>query len=218
MSQPYAPRIDATRPPQPAGQITPPAASALLLLLGGLLMMLMYVGDVVHTLTTGQMVAREEALVTWQAALHNLSFNGCLLLVGTGLLTLGLALRPRAPWLVSAGLVFAALAAGAAAANIGMLVARIVPSGNLGGVGVIANLAASALLGGAALRSKALSPRIGRILLITGIITFPCILLTFPLSLILPEFVVADLPFLFLGAIFGAIGLMLRRLRSVRHA
>lgn len=218
MNQSYTTKIDAAQLAQPASQITPPAASLLLLMLGGLLLMLTYASDVIHTLTTGQMVAREEVLVTWQAALHTLSFNGCLLLVGMGLLTLGLALRPHAPWLASFGLVFAVLAGLATATNIGMLGARIIPSGELGGVGVIANLAASAFLGGAALRSKALSRRIGRILLVTGIITFPCILLTFPLSLILPEFVVADLPFLFLGAIFGALGLMLRRLRSASHA
>lgn len=217
MSQSYTPRIDTTQPSQPAGLITPPTASALLLVLGGLLMMLMYVADVIHTLTTGHMVAREEALITWQAGLHNLAFNGCLLLVSAGLLTLGLALRPRVLWLASAGLVFAALAAIATATNISMLVARIVPSGNLGGVGVIANLAASAFLGWAALRSKALPRRIGRIMLITGMITFPCILLTFPLGLILPEFVIADLPFFFLGAVFSALGLLLRRSRGARH-
>jgi hypothetical protein len=210
MSQPYADQIDTVQLAAPARAIAPPTASAALLILGGLLMMLMYVGDVIHTLATGHMVAREEALITWQAALHNLAFNGCLLLVGAGLLTLSLALRPRAPWLASAGLVFAALAAGAAATNIGMLVARLVPSGGLGGVGVIANLAASAFLGGAALRSTALPRRIGMILLITGVITFPAILLTFPLGMILPEFVVADLPFLCLGAVFSSLGLLLR--------
>lgn len=211
MSQPYATPIDTPPSRPPAALIRPPAASALLLAAGGAAMILMYALEIVFGLRYGRMMGPADLSLSWLTLAQALLFSGCLLLIAAGLMALGLALRQRAPWLATAGLVFAGLAGLAAAANTALVGAGRLPLGELGGASVLANLIAAALIGAAVLRRGALPRRFGWTLVAVGLATFPCILLTIPLEALMPPFVIADLPFVVWGLIFSALGLMLRR-------
>jgi hypothetical protein len=187
------------------------------LIAGGLLMVTMYALQIVHGVSTGETMTPEITMVRPLLYLTGLAF--CLGMIGIalGLAGVGLALRARSPKLATVAAALPLLAALAPALNV-LLALGITGSpwiiGPINALSVLANLGGAALLGIAALRTKALPRAIGITLLAVGLITFPLILLTIPAEALLPTYVVMDLPFPVWGAIFAGIGVAVRRVRG----
>jgi len=136
-------------------------------------------------------------------------FGGAILLFAVGLLGIGARLRGRSRKLVAAGTVFA-LIAGASVA-----VQAVLASGVLGesvfvgaflGFGVIGSLASATLLSIAALRTGVLQRRTGRLLLLTGLVTFPGIVTAGMVAAFVPAYLTDELPFAVSGVAWVLVG------------
>src|SRR5258706_7076455 len=81
----------------------------------------------------------------------------------------------------------------------------------LAGIGVVSTFASATLLGIATLRTRSLPRWTALMLLVAGLVTFPVILLTIPLSAFVPDYVIGDLPFALSADLFLVVGSQLLR-------
>jgi len=199
---------------QPSLDVTtvdPASWSKLALIVGGSLLVVMYTLEIIFGLQTGRMPDKPDIFTSTLTALSLLSAAFGLAFLAIGLIGIGMVLHARAPKLATAGIAVAVIPLLATIINLGLIAGGRESNGLVGGLSVLANLASATLLGIAVFRSRALPRRIGLTLLVVGLITFPCILATIPLEAMLPEYVIADLPFPTWGAIFVGLGVALLR-------
>lgn len=187
--------------------------SAICLGLGGALFVLTYVLELAFGLQYGRGHAPADVVTLPLAWGILFTFTLSLLVMAIGLFRLALTLRPPAPRAALAGMILASVAFVLMPLNMAFL---------LGVFGqlqhrpdlmhpILTNLVATTLLSVAMLRRRLVPRSVGVMLLVTGVITFPFILLTIPLEAIVPPFVIADLPFAAWGATLVAAGSMLWR-------
>ena len=145
-------------------------------------------------------------------ALDGALFSAAIFALDAGLCLLGARLQNRARILARAAMGLALLACASMTAGLGLYLTTQRPPGVWGVVGVIGTCLSATLLGLATRRSQALPSRPGTLLLLTGLLTFPVILLlAIPNGRGVPAFVTDELPFALSGAAWAALGLALRR-------
>ncbi len=180
------------------------------MMLGGFLWILTYATEIVIGLALGEETYRQAepnaSLLEW---LWPAFFMGAVFCLGVGLLGVRTRLEGRSRKLGIAGTVPASVAIVASSINL-VLLAGV--SGEpkaldgLGFLGVLGILLGSILMGFAALRAKVL-PRWARIILmLTPFLFIPAIIATIPLASVLPDYVIADLPFPVVGAALATVG------------
>ena len=178
----------------------------LALILGGLLWIVSYGTGLVDGKTIDPNAAQSLSPLEW---IGGIAFSGALLFLGIGLAVLGARLQTRSKRLafipITAGLINLVLLTG--------IFSGIRVLGLLAGIGVVSTFASATLLGIATLRTQALPRWTAIILLVTGLVTFPVILLTIPLSVVVPDYVIGDLPFALSAALFLVVGSQLLRAR-----
>jgi hypothetical protein len=175
------------------------------LMVGGLLWIVMYITEV----TSGRLLspADPSSLVKFGF----LAFPVAFLFLGAGLIALGAKLRRRSRRLAWAGLLVAVIPIATTLISV-VLRAGILGAGAAGLVGLVATVGvisvftSTTLISIAMLRTKALPGWTAIVLLLTGILTFPLILVTIPLSAITPDYITGDLPFALAGAMFLMVG------------
>ena len=147
--------------------------------------------------------------------------SGAILLFAVGLLGASAWLRGRSRKLRAAGTVFALIAGTSFAliAGTSVTMQAILASGAFGepvfagaflGFGVIGSLISATLLSIAALRTGALPQRTGRLLLITGLVTFPGIVAAWMLAAFVLAYLTDKLPFAVSGVTWVLVGLSRR--------
>ncbi len=180
------------------------------LILGGLLWGLTYLTELVIGVTAGEAVydrADPSASVLewfWPAF-----FMGALFFLGVGLLGVWARLEGRSRILGSIGALLACVAVIAATINLVLLAGvtgKPTALDGLGFAGVVGVVFGSTFLGFATLRARVL-PRWTRFVLAFIVFAFvPAIIATIPLEGVLPDYVIADLPFVFVGAALAVVG------------
>ena len=180
------------------------------LILGGLLWGLTYLTELVIGVTAGEEAynrADPSASVLewfWPAF-----FMGAIVFLGVGLLGVRARLEGRSRILGIVGALLACIAIVAASINLVLLTGITgtpTAADVLGFAGVLGILIGATLLGIATLRAGVL-PRWARFALtFTAVAFFPAILATIPLEGVAPDYVIADLPFLVVGAVLAAVG------------
>ncbi len=188
------------------------------LILGGLLWGLTYLTELVIGVTAGEAVydrADPSASVLewfWPAF-----FMGAIFFLGVGLLGVWTRLEGRSKILGTLGALLACVAIGAASINLVLLsgiTGKPTASDGLGFAGVLGILIGAMLLGIATLRVKVL-PRWARFVLTFLIFAFvPAILVTIPLEGVVPDYVIADLPFPVVGAVLASVGYTMLEART----
>lgn len=146
--------------------------------------------------------------------LNAIFFTLALVFIALGLLGVGSALRRSAPKLAASTQIGATITIITAVMGLTMRLGvwgQVPLGGSLNGTSVILTLLSTTVLGIAAFRTRTLQRSISLTLIGIGLITFPVILLTFPLEAVLPPYVIADLPFAVWGTMFAAIGYALLR-------
>jgi hypothetical protein len=183
------------------------------LALGGALLLIMYALQIVYGLEHGRLYTPDDVTASPMARLGLALLTLALLAVALGLFTLGRSLRGRAPILAVISMALASVAFALMPINLAFLSGLLGPPRHLPRLmlPVLTNLAATVLLSVAALRSRALPAGPGYALLAAGVITFPFILLTIPLEAVVPDYLIADLPFAAWGATLLVVGWLLRR-------
>lgn len=180
------------------------------LILGGLLWGLTYLTELVIGVTAGEAVynrADPSASVLewfWPAF-----FMGAIFFFGVGLLGVWIRLEGRSRILGTLGALLACVAIVAALINLVLLTGvtgEPTASDGLGFAGVLGVLIGATLMGIATIRAKVL-PRWARFVLTFLIFAFvPAILVTIPLEHVVPDYVIADLPFPIVGAVLATVG------------
>ena len=188
------------------------------LMLGGLLWGLTYLTELVIGVTAGEATynrAEPSASVLewfWPAL-----FMGAVFFLGVGLLGVWARLEGRSPILGILGALVACVAIVAASINLVLLTGvtgEPTASDGLGFAGVLGVLIGSTLLGTASLRAKVL-PCWTRFVLTFLILAFiPAIIVTIPLEGVVPDYVIADLPFLVVGAVLATVGYAMLEART----
>lgn len=180
------------------------------MLLGGLLWILTYVVEIVIGVTLGPETYSQAdpsaSLFEW---LWPVFFMGAIFFLGVGLLGVRARLEGRSKKLGIAGALLAAVAVVAASINL-LLLAGVFGEAtaldSFGFLGVIGVIFGAILLGIATLRARVL-PRWARLVLtMTPLAFIPAIVVTIPLESVLPEYVIADLPFPVVGAGLATVG------------
>jgi hypothetical protein len=178
------------------------------LAVGGSLWIAHYALQVVMGVATGVPPATR-AFDTPGAVLDLFLFSGAILLFAVGLLGIGARLRGRSRKLRAAGTAFALIA------GTSVTVQAVLASGVFGesvfvgaflGFGVIGSLVSATLLSIAALRTGALPRRTGRLLLVTGLVTFPGIVAAGTLAAFVPAYLTDELPFAVSGVAWVLLG------------
>ena len=180
------------------------------MMLGGLLWILTYVVEIAIGVTLGAETYSQAdpsaSLLEW---LWPTFFMGAIFFLGIGLLGVRARLEGRSKKLGIAGALLAAVAVVAASINLVLLAGvfgEAMALDGLGFLGVIGVIFGSILLGIATLRAKVL-PRWARVVLtLTPFAFIPAIIVTIPLESVLPEYVIADLPFPVVGAVLVTVG------------
>ncbi len=184
------------------------------LILGGLLWVLSYLTELAIGVTAGEAeYARADpsssVLVWFWPAL----FMGAILFLGIGLLGVRARLEGRSRVLGIVGALLASVSIVASAINLVLLTGvtgKPIAEDGLGFAGVLGIVFGSTVLGIAALRAKVL-PRWVRFALAFIVFAFiPAIIATIPLEGVLPDYVIANLPFVFVGVVLAAVGLTMR--------
>ncbi len=180
------------------------------LILGGLLWGLTYLTEIVIGVTAGEAAynrADPSASVLewfWPAF-----FMGAILFLGVGLLGVRAHLAGRSRILGTIGALLACVAVVAASTNLVLLTGvtgKPTALDGLGFAGVLGVVFGSTFLGIATLRAHVL-PRGARFPLALIVFAFiPAIIATIPLEGVLPDYVIADLPFPVVGAVLAAVG------------
>ncbi len=180
------------------------------LILGGLLWGLTYLTELIIGMTAGEAAynrADPSASVLewfWPAF-----FMGALFFLGVGLLGVWTRLEGRSRILGSIGALLACVAVIAATINLVLLTGvtgKPTALDGLGFAGVVGVVFGSTFLGFATLRARVL-PRWTRFVLAFIVFAFvPAIIATIPLAEVLPDYVIADLPFPVVGAVLAAVG------------
>jgi hypothetical protein len=175
------------------------------LILGGLLWIVSYGAGLVNGKTIDPLI-QNLSLLEW---IGGIAFSGALLFLGIGLAALSARLQERAKRLALVGMLLAFIPITAGLINLVLLTGifkgiRVLVL--LAGIGVVSTFASATLLGIATLRTKALPRWTALILLVTGLVTFPVILLTIPLSAVVPDSIIGDLPFALSAALFLVVG------------
>lgn len=180
------------------------------MMLGGLLWVLTYVVEIVIGVTLGEAVySRPDASASLLEWLWPAFFMGAIFFLGVGLLGIHARLQGRAKIPGLLGALLACVAIVAASINLVTLSGisgEPTASDGLGFIGVLGTLGGSVLLGIATLRAKVL-PRPARFTLTFLPLAFiPAIIVTIPLESIVPDYVIADLPFPVVGLVLVTIG------------
>jgi hypothetical protein len=198
---------------------SPPRWDGPATLLGGLLWLVSYSMDVVVGMRTGQ--APTDPAASPLAWLGATSFVGATLGIGVGLVGLRSRLQGRAPRMGLAGLVFASLTIAAATVNLVLLTGlfgcvRIIPP--FGAIGVLGSCIGVTLLGIATLRARSL-PRPGSLLLPWLGLLHIALLFASTVSIgDVPRYVLDNLPFALMGALWCALGIDRMRTRAPSEA
>ncbi len=184
------------------------------LILGGLLWGLTYLTELIIGMTAGEAAynrADPSASVLewfWPAF-----FMGALFFLGVGLLGVRARLEGRSRILGTIGALLACVAVAAASSNLVLLTGvtgKPTAANGLGFAGVLGIVFGSTFLGIAALRARVL-PRWARFALAFIVFAFiPAIIATIPLEGVLPDYVIANLPFVFVGVVLAAVGSTMR--------
>ncbi len=180
------------------------------MMLGGLLWILTYVVEIVIGVTLGAETYSQAdpsaSLLEW---LWPVFFMGAIFFLGVGLLGVRARLEGRSKKLGIAGALLAAVAVVAASINLVLLAGvfgEATALDGLGFLGVIGVIFGAILLGIATLRARVL-PRWARLVLtMTPLAFIPAIIVTIPLESVLPEYVIADLPFPVVGTVLATVG------------
>lgn len=149
-------------------------------------------------------------------------FMGALLFLGIGLLGTWARLQGRSPVLGTLGALAACVTIVAAAINLVLLTGvtgKATAADGLGFAGVIGVLLGSTLLGVASFRAGTL-PRWASLVLTFLLFAFiPAIIVTIPLEGVVPDYVIADLPFPVVGAVLATIGyaMLEKRTTAMSH-
>lgn len=187
--------------------------AALWLGLGGALLVLTYALELVFGLRYGREHSSADVATLRLAWAILFAFTLGLLVIAIGLFRLASALRPHIPRVALGGMALAGVAFVLMPLNMAFMLGVFGPPQHRQDLmhPVLTNLAATALLSAVVLRRRLLPRAVGLMLLVAGVITFPFIMLTIPLELIMPPFLIADLPFAAWGAALIATGWILRR-------
>lgn len=180
------------------------------MMLGGLLWILTYVVEIVIGVTLGAETYSQAdpsaSLLEW---LWPVFFMGAIFFLGVGLLGVRARLEGRSKKLGIAGALLAAVSVVAASINLVLLAGvfgEATALDGLGFLGVIGVIFGAILLGIATLRARVL-PRWARLVLtMTPLAFIPAIIVTIPLESVLPEYVIADLPFPVVGTVLATVG------------
>ncbi len=180
------------------------------LMLGGLLWGLTYLTEIVVGVTAGEAAynrADPSASVLewfWPAL-----FMGAIFFLGVGLLGVHARLEGRSRILGTVGALLACVAVVAASINLVLLTGvtgKPTALDGLGFAGVLGVVFGSTLLGIATLHARVL-PRWVRFVLTFIVFAFvPAIIATIPLEGVVPDYVIADLPFLAVGVVLAVVG------------
>lgn len=188
------------------------------LLVGGLLWVATYVVEILIGVVLGETAySSPELSSSWLVWLWPATFMGAIFLLATGLLGVAAQVGRRGGVLAVLGGVLALVALGASLVNLVRLTGvagEPTASDDLGFLGVIGVLGGSVLLGIAALRSEVLRRRTALTLALLPLAFIPAIIATIPLEAVAPDYVVADLPFPFVGLTLATVGITLRRARA----
>lgn len=180
------------------------------MMLGGLLWILTYVVEIVIGVTLGAETYSQAdpsaSLLEW---LWPVFFMGAIFFLGVGLLGVRAQLEGRSKKLGITGALLAVVAIVAASINL-VLLAGVFGEAKaldgLGFLGVIGVIFGAILLGIAALRARVLQRWARLVLTMTPLAFIPAIIVTIPLESVLPEYAIADLPFLVVGAVLATVG------------
>ncbi len=180
------------------------------MMLGGSLWILTYITEIIIGVTLGEAVYNSvdasRSLIEW---LWPACFMGAIFFLGIGLLGVRARLEGRSRKLGIVGALLACVAIIAASINLVLLTGifgKATALDGLGFAGVLGTLGGAILLGIATLRAKVL-PRWARVVLtLTPFAFIPAILVTIPLESVMPDYVIADLPFPVVGAVFATVG------------
>ena len=184
------------------------------LILGGLLWIMSYLTEIAIGLTAG-----EEAYLRADPSGSVLEwfwpafFMGAIFFLGVGLLGVHARLDGGSRVLGAIGAIPACVAVVAALINLVLLTGVAgTPKAldGLGFAGVLGIMFGSTFLGIAAVRANVF-PRWVRFALALIVFTFiPAIIVTIPLGEVLPDYVIANLPFVFVGAVLATVGSTMR--------
>lgn len=184
------------------------------LILGGTLWILSYLTELAIGATAGEAeYARADPSTSVLEWFWPALFMGAIFFLGIGLLGVRARLDGRSRVLGIVGALLACVAIVAAAINLVLLTGvtgKPTAEDGLGFAGVLGIVFGSTFLGIAALRAKVL-PRWVRFALAFIVFAFiPAIIATIPLEGVLPDYVIANLPFVFVGAVLAAVGFTMR--------
>ncbi|MCA1784043.1 MAG: hypothetical protein ABR500_01660 [Dermatophilaceae bacterium] len=188
------------------------------LLIGGLLWVAAYIVEILIGVFLGEATyAAADPSSSWLVWLWPATFMGAIFFLATGLLGVAAQIGRRGRVLAVLGAVLALVALGASLVNLVRLTGvagEPTASDSLGFLGVIGVMGGSVLLGSGALRGKVLRRRAALTLALLPLAFVPAILATIPLETIAPDYVVADLPFPFVGLALATVGITLHRDRA----
>ncbi len=184
------------------------------LILGGLLWILSYLTEIAIGVTAGEAeYARADPSTSVLVWFWPALFMGAIFFLGVGLLGVRARLDGRSRVLSTIGALLAGVAIIAASVNLVLLTGvtgQPTAEDGLGFAGVLGIVFGSTILGIAAVRAKVF-PRWVRFALAFIVFAFiPAIIATIPLEGVLPDYVIANLPFVFVGAVLAAVGSTMR--------
>ncbi len=180
------------------------------LILGGLLWGLTYLTELIIGFAEGEETYNRAdpgaSVLEW---FWPAFFMGAIFFLGLGLLGIWARLEGRSPIAGTLGAALACVAMVAGSINLGLLTGvtgEPTAHDGLGFAGVIGILLGSTLMGIATIRTNVL-PRWARFVLTFLVFAFiPAIIVTIPLEGVLPDYVIADLPFPVVGAVLAIVG------------
>ncbi len=180
------------------------------LILGGLLWGLSYLTEIAIGMTAGEAAYNRAdpgaSILEW---FWPAFFMGAIFFLGVGLLGVWARLEGRSRILGAIGALLACVAVVAASINLVLLTGvtgKPTVFDGLGFAGVIGVVFGSTVLGIATIRARVL-PRWARFVLAFIFFAFvPAIIATIPLEGVLPDYAIANLPFVFVGAVLVLVG------------
>lgn len=178
---------------------------------GGALFLIMYAIEIGFGLRYGRLYTSDDLPASTLAWGGLTTFTLALLTVAVSLFSLGWSLRRKATLPALAVMVLVSVAFVLMPLNLAFLFGAFGTPQHIPGLmhPILTNLVATILLSLTVLRQRLLPARIGFALLAAGMITFPFILLTIPLEAVMPDYIIADLPFAAWGATLIAVSWMI---------
>jgi hypothetical protein len=188
------------------------------LLVGGLFWVATYVVEILIGTTLGEATYNApENSSSWLVWLWPATFFAATFCLAAGVVGVAVQVGRRGRALAVIGGLVAFVALAASLANLVKLtgvVGEPTASDGLGFLGVVGVLLGSVLVGAATLRGKVLRRGAGLTLALLPLAFVPAIIATIPLGSVVPDYVVADLPFPVVGLVLAAVGIRLRRDRE----